>query len=167
MLAPRPDQLLHLAKAVLLCEQDVAAREQDVARRQQELKEREAELHERQELLRRLRDQFTAAANGNAEHAQPEQPSSLPSTAHAPARRPSLARTHATIAQRVLVALEMEPRAFTPSELYNVLELPPPIETLRTTLWKMAQRGLIARPFPGLYCACQYEAAARSAHETA
>ncbi len=43
-----------------------------------------------------------------------------------------------------------------PIEIFNLLELPPPIETLRSTLWKMADHGLIARPFPGHYCALQF-----------
>ena len=70
-----------------------------------------------------------------------------------------------TVAYRVLGVLEMEPRALSPAELFNMLELPPPIETLRTTLWKMAERGLIARPFPGGYCALQYEAMVKRASE--
>jgi hypothetical protein len=147
------DQLLELAKAVVLREQDVAARELDVARRRQELEDKERELAVRKRELQQLRFDFSATAKGDPVRVAP--PTHVPSVL-AKTKQPSLARTQATVAQRVLVLLEMEPRALSPMEIFNMLELPPPIETLRTTLWKMENNGLIARPFPGHYCALQF-----------
>lgn len=77
-------------------------------------------------------------------------------------RHPPLARANSTIAHRVLAALEMEPRALSPAELHSILELPPPIETLRAIMWKMEKHGLIAKPFPTHYCALQHEAVLRA-----
>src|SRR5258706_15871798 len=114
--------MLELAKVIVLREQDVQAREGEIARRRQELAHREEELATRRGELKQLKFEFAEIANGKRE------PTS------APEARPPLARTMATIAQRVLAAIEMEPRAFTPSELHDFLELPPPIETLRATL---------------------------------
>jgi hypothetical protein len=153
------DEMLELAKAIVLREQDVAAREHDVIRRKQELDDRLRELDKRKGELRQLRFDFGAIATGDGGPSKiPNVVASTTSAAPSLAKAgPSLARGMATIAERVLPLLEMEPRAFSPSEIFNLLELPPPIETLRTTLWKMAQRGLIARPFSGVYCARQYE----------
>ncbi|MBX3206755.1 MAG: hypothetical protein KF764_16920 [Labilithrix sp.] len=156
---PDDETMLEMARVIVLREQDVAAREHDLARRKQELEDRQRELEQRKADLQQLRFAFAEVASGKA---VPERPTEIVCQP-----RPPLARAMATIAQRVLVLLEMEPRAFSPAELFNALELPPPIETLRTTLWKMAQRGLIARPFPGVYCARQYEAAVSSAAERA
>ena len=146
-LVRREDWLLERAKAIVMREQDVSAREQDIARRRQDLVERERELHVKRTELQQLRFAFAEVASG-------EKPIEDDATISV---EPALARTMSTIAARVLAVLEMEPRAFSPSELFDVLELPPPIETLRTTLWKMAQRGLIARPVGGHYCARQHE----------
>ena len=150
--------MLHLAKTIVLTEHDVSARRHDIVRRRQELVVKESELATRETELQQLRLDFSAAASGHAKaRRSPESTMSAADTK----KGPSLARAAATVAQRVLSVLEMEPRALSPAELFNMLELPPPIETLRTTLWKMAQHGLIARPFPGGYCARQYEALVR------
>jgi hypothetical protein len=141
--------MLEIAKAIVLKEQDVAGREHDVARRRQELAVKERELEVRKAELQQLRFDFAAVASGEKVSSSP------PSMAIEP-RRPALARASATVAQRVLVVLEMEPRAMSAQEIFDVLELPPPIDTLRTTLWKMEKHGLIARPFPGHYCALEH-----------
>lgn len=146
-------RMLELAKVIVLCEQDVASRKHDIIRRRQELETKERELTVRVDQLEQLKLDFSAVANGRAEAVRDGPP--LPSVE---ARGPSLARATATVAMRVLAVLEMEPRALTAGEIFNLLELKPPIETLRTTLWKMEKHGLIARPFPGGYCARQYEA---------
>lgn len=159
----REEWLLARAKVIVLREQDVAAREHELVRRRQELAEKEHELESKKSELQQLRFEFTEIASGRKELVSERESPTLPLQAS----HPALARTMATIATRVLTVLEMEPRAFSPSELFNVLELPPPIETLRTTLWKMAQRGLIARPFSGVYCALQYEAVVRTRSEQA
>lgn len=151
------ERMLEMAKVIVLREQDIASREHDVTRRRQELTDRERDLDTRKAELKQLRFEFAEVANGKTPPPAVE--------ARAIPEHPQLARTMATIAQRALAVLEMEPRAFSPAELFNMLELPPPIETLRTTLWKMAQRGLIARPFAGVYCARQYEAAIMSARD--
>jgi hypothetical protein len=148
----KPDAMLELAKVIVLREQDITGREHDVARRRQELALKERELEARKAELQQLRFDFAAVASGQKVLSPPLAPSS---TAIEP-RRPSLARASATVAQRVLVVLEMEPRAMSAQEIFDVLELPPPIDTLRTTLWKMEKHRLIARPFPGHYCALQH-----------
>jgi hypothetical protein len=145
--------MLELARAIVVREQDVAGRELDVRRRRQELEAKERELDERRRELHQLRLDFSATAKGQATSPRPAPADTRP-TAQTP--RPSLARAQATIAQRVLAFLEMEPRALSPMEIFNQLELPPPIETLRATLWKMEHHNLIARPYPGHYCALQY-----------
>jgi hypothetical protein len=146
----RPDRMLALAKAIVLREQDIAGREHDIARRKQELQAKEQELAARMGELEQLRFDFSAVAHGRAESDE--------SIARAITHRgPSIARASATVAQRVLALLTMEPRSLSPVEIFNTLELPPPIETLRATLSKMLQRGLVARPFPGFYCALEYE----------
>ncbi len=154
--------MLEIAKAIILREQDIATREHDVARRRHELETKERDLRNQKGELEQLRLDFSAAARGQAlvEPSEPESASLVES------ERPPLARANATVAQRVLALLEMEPRALSPLEIFNLLELPPPIETLRTTLWKMEKHQLIARPFPGHYCALQYEADMRRSTQT-
>jgi hypothetical protein len=146
-------RMLEIAKAIVLREQDVAGREHDIARRRQELETKERELAEKKRDLVQLRLDFSAVATGKEESPRPA-PDGPPPVRDG--RHPSLARAAATVAHRVLSLLEMEPRPLTAGEIYNQLELPPPIDTLRTTLWKMEKHGLIARPFPGQYCALQY-----------
>jgi hypothetical protein len=151
----KPEAMLELAKVIVLREQDVAGREHDLARRRQELAAKERELEARKAELRQLRFDFAAVANGEKMASSAPAPPSTAIERH----RPSLARASATVAQRVLVVLEMEPRAMSAQEIFDLLKLPPPIETLRTTLWKMEKHGLIARPFPGHYCGLQYAGA--------
>lgn len=160
--------MLNLAKGIVLREQEVANRELDVARRRQELTVKEHALATSRHALEQLRLDFSAAARGESvlgsAQAHVAQPADEQQASGA--RRPSLARTQATVAQRVLVLLEMEPRALAPAEIFNLLELKPPIETLRATLWKMAEHSVIARPYQGHYCALQYAAQFRSGKST-
>jgi hypothetical protein len=142
-------RILELAKAIILQEQEISAREHDIARRRRELEAKERELVARRDELERLRVLFSAAAQGQSEAGTEE------SQAAARERRTN-ARAEATVAQRVLAVLEMEPRALAAGEIFNLLELKPPMETLRTTLWKMENHGLIARPYLGHYCALQH-----------
>jgi hypothetical protein len=152
--------MLVLARAIVLREQDIAIRERDVARRKRELEERVAELDVQRRELQQLRLNFSAVASPGA--STPATVESEVAAEFVSSMHPPLAKASSTVAHRVLAALEMEPRPFSPSDLFNFLELPPPIETLRTTLSKMYNAGLIARPFPGLYCALQHEAAVRN-----
>jgi len=145
------DKILELARAIVLREQDVAAREQDVVRRKQELDARQRELAARKVDLEQLKLRFAEVASGRDVQTENADAFPRPLPPH-----PALARTSPTVAERVLSVLEMEPRAFSPPELLNLLELPPGIDTLRTTLSKLEKRGLISRPFPGHYCANQH-----------
>lgn len=154
--------MLELAKAIVVREQDVANRELDVRRRRRELETKERELDTRRQELQQLRLDFSAAARGHATSPAQDRATTADLRPASPPDRPSIARAQATIAQRVLAFLEMEPRALSPMEIFNLLELPPPIETLRATLWKMENHNLIARPYPGHYCALQYVAQFRS-----
>jgi hypothetical protein len=160
--------MLNLAKGIVLREQEVANREVDVARRRQELAAREHALMTSRRALEQLRLDFSAAARGESVLGSAQAHVAQPAEEHQASgqRRPSLARTQATIAQRVMVLLEMEPRALSPIEIFNLLELKPPIATLRATLWKMAEHSVIARPYQGHYCARQYAAQFQAGEST-
>ena len=154
-MAKRDESLmLDLAKGIVLREQEVKARELDVAQRRKELAERERALLSSRQALQQLHLDFSAAARGEGVLGPVQPQVEQPAAERQPSEtRPRpLARTQATVAKRVMDLLDMEPRLLSPAEIFNLLELKPPIETLRATLWKMAEHDVIARPSQGHYC---------------
>jgi hypothetical protein len=140
-----PQEIRDIARALALREQDVATREGEIARREQDLSVKRRELTEAKADLKQLELRFQQATGG-----APTRASEAIGTP--PRVGPSLARANATVAARILALLEMEPRALSPAEVHSLLELPPPPDTVRTTLWKMADAGIVVRLARGTYC---------------
>jgi len=110
------------------------------------------EIVRREQELGRLRTEFARLAGEDAQLelpiAQPPQPVVV--VAPLPPKRPSLARP-STLAVRITSLLDMNPRSLTASEIQMLLESADSLDTIRTTLSKLAGRGLIERVGPGAY----------------
>lgn len=153
---------MQLARTIVL-------REQEIEKRSQELAKLRAEFARAMHEPEQGGDQLDLPIS---EKDEPQETQSIEvATRPALTARPNIARAGtsfassfaASLVQRVYSALQVEPRAFTASEIANRLEMTDAIDTIRTTLSKLYNRNMIARPFLGQYCALEYEDAVRRA----
>ena len=69
---------------------------------------------------------------------------------------PGLARATATIAARIISILDGEPNAMSADDVAGHFDEEVNLDVIRTTLSKLHQRGVIARPEPGRYSSMAY-----------